>query len=404
MIKFVFKASLLILLVQSWNAYSQMSQSAAFDSGKASGALSNVQAIYDMVTMLKGGEVVKDFSTTPPAQSSYWDGKDTLVNTLITGGSNKVTDCSAAGLSASDPREKQHCEAVNSIVNHSATKPTNLIKSNDPLILKGKAITANPEAIAGVISQSYSSCTNKTLTTPAPSVIQTCEEYGELANEVCSTGTQIKLDPDYFYKCLETIKTPATSTCTYGRSFVVDADTNYQCNKTVQGIKTSTCDKTAVITVEGTGPAPWACMSPGSPILTLVQYPNYRGDTKAISTGLYCTATPNTYRVSNLNGVGPPTVYVTANGPASYASSVNAFGCLAQQLWASVTCSGSSCTLNTSMTISEWLLDSKRRCKTEYRFSSGNSARTFTAPSGPPTLRPRITWQNNCASFEAASL
>lgn len=240
------------LLSQSHNVLAQMSAAEAFGLGKNSGDAAHTQGVFDSISHTKGAEVLSGYSTTPPSQSSYWSGDQTPLLGLTTNGSGKITECGSTGLSSSDPAYKQHCEAVDAIAKQPGIKPTGLLTYSDPLILAGKAVTADPAAIAGAIDGSYSNCTTSTTENPAEFSMETCEDWSEQNAESCTMGQEVVVDPDYIYSCLETLKTINASTCTYGTVVQVDVDYNYQChiNKLIDVFK---CNRTYSATCTGGG-------------------------------------------------------------------------------------------------------------------------------------------------------
>lgn len=390
------------LLAFSGLASSEMNAQSAFAAGKSAGA-DNIDGIIGLISLVKAGESMKDFSASPPPQSSYWAGQGTVLNTLVGGGDSRVSECASTGLSSTDPKEKQHCEAVNAIQDVHANKPTNIISSTDSLIVKGKLITSDPEAIAGIMNSTYSGCTTTTLTTPGATVEQTCNDYGELETQTCATGTLVTLDPDYFYKCLETIATPNNSTCTFGRSLVVDRDVNYQCTNTKQKITTETCDKVAVISVTGSTGTSGGC-TPGTLLASGTMIPSYwycgngyANGTNYYNVYVYCSG-PSNVRVrlvgGNYSGVKDYSAYPSApSGSATFPP---------QGYW--------TCTPGTAQ-LSTYTFTTSVGCNaTTCTVNVNNNANppikiSLQIPTPVPTiintLSKSMTWQNGCSSQEA---
>lgn len=237
-----------------------MTQSDAFDYGKGTGSQANVQALTTGISDTQAASVIGGYdpNALPPGAAPYDGG---LLGTLTTAGSSKISNCGAGNAGGTDQATLQHCEAVNA-VNHQATLPPQTVLNNsDPLFTTGNAIKNNPEAIAGAMTGNYSACTTKTISSPASSSEEACTDYSTLASSNCSTGTQVVIDPDHFYKCVETIKTQSSSYCVVGQKVVVDGDTNYQC-KTIDHTTTrQTCQIQRVPSV--TQSVVWNC-SPGS--------------------------------------------------------------------------------------------------------------------------------------------
>lgn len=390
------------LLAFSGLASSEMNAQSAFAAGKSAGA-DNIDGIIGLISLVKAGESMKDFSASPPPQSSYWAGQGTVLNTLVGGGDSRVSECASTGLSSTDPKEKQHCEAVNAIQDVHANKPTNIISSTDSLIVKGKLITSDPEAIAGIMNSTYSGCTTTTLTTPGATVEQTCNDYGELETQTCATGTLVTLDPDYFYKCLETIATPNNSTCTYGRSLVVDRDVNYQCTNTKQKITTETCDKVAVISVTGStgtsgGCTPGTLLASGTMIPTYWYCGNgYANGTNYYNVYVYCSG-PSNVQVrlvgGNYSGVKDYSVYPSAPSGSATFPQQGYWTCTpgTAQLnrytfTTSVGCNASTCTVNVNN-------NANPPIKISLQIPT-------PVPTIINTLSKSMTWQNGCSSQEA---
>ncbi len=202
----------------------------ALESGKTAGS-SAVQGIFDGISHDQGAGVIRNYSTTPPAQSSYWGGDHTAINPINASGTAKVTACGTDGTPAT-AEDAQHCEAVNSIVETHADKPSGLVTPSDEFVIKGRAITANPEAIAGAIDGSYSECSTTTTTQEPSFSLQTCEDWSLSGTETCSLDRILDLDLDYLYRCKESLSLLRSTTCSYGRVIQADTEHSYQCSIT----------------------------------------------------------------------------------------------------------------------------------------------------------------------------
>lgn len=221
----------------------------AFNAGKAAGDVNANQTIFNNINHTQAGNAISSYTTTLPEQSSYWGGANSVIAPIYSGGNAKINQC-GSGLSPPSPAEQQHCEAINAVVNTQTNLPANLITRSDPIVLKGTAVAANPEAIAGVISANYSECKTEQISNEAAFTLQTCEDWSETTSEYCSIGQKVDVDKDYIYRCKETISTINSGTCTYGNQIVVDADYNYRCEKTDQKTVRMSCQKLAVLSVE----------------------------------------------------------------------------------------------------------------------------------------------------------
>lgn len=226
----------------------QMSQMEAFGAGNAAGASSNLSALKDSINGAKGAEVIHGYSESPPTQSSYWSGAGSSLNTLMSGGASKITECGSTGLQATDPQYKQHCEAVDAIAKQPSRQPTNLITRDDSLLIQGNAITADPQAIAGAIDSNYSGCTTKTVTNDPPFAMQTCNDWAISSQDSCTVGQSVVVNPDYLYSCLQTLSIMQAGTCTIGDVVQVDVGYNYQCLKSPRRMTTQSCDRILVTT------------------------------------------------------------------------------------------------------------------------------------------------------------
>ncbi|WP_126448109.1 hypothetical protein [Sulfuricystis multivorans] len=242
--------SLIVALAISFGiAYAQTpEQMAAFADGKAAGDNTHTQDIFNNIGHSQAGNVVSGYSQIPPPQSAYYGGQNTVLNSLYFGGQAKISEC-GAGTSSTNPADKEHCEAVNSLVNAQSFNANSQITRSDPLMLQGKAIAANPEAIAGAINGNYSNCTTTQQASTPDFVMQTCDDWSENGAASCTIGQNVVVDPDYLYSCKETISTINHGTCTYGDVVVVDVDYNYQCTKIEYQTNTHTCHKTLNIQI-----------------------------------------------------------------------------------------------------------------------------------------------------------
>jgi len=223
-----------------------MTAADAFAAGKSSGDQAAVKSAFDSVTSAKGSEIIPGYSASTPPQSSYWS-PSAIIGPVLSGGVAKIAECD--GPASSDPKVKNHCEAVQALAKQPSLRPPNLITAYDPLIVKGDAITNNPEAIAGAITGIYSACTTKTESLGKEKQTETCEDYATTGSANCQVGYEVKVDADHLFKCLDSVKVSANASCTVGRLITVDADANYQCTKAEKQHQTLQCNKTAIATV-----------------------------------------------------------------------------------------------------------------------------------------------------------
>lgn len=274
-----------------------MTQSDAFDYGKGTGSEANVQSFTTGITDAQAGSVIGGYDPNAlPAGAAPYDGS--LLGTLTTAGSSKISNCGGGNAGGTDQASLQHCEAVNAVNQQATMPPQTVLNNSDPMFTVGNAIKNNPEAIAGSMVGNYSSCTTQTISSAASSSEEACTDYSTLGSSNCSTGTQVVIDPDHFYKCVETIKTQSSSYCVVGQKIVVDGDTNYQCQTVDHTTTRQTCQIQRVPTVTqnmvwNCTPGAWSAQV-GSGCLT--------GDCDQVSFAAYC----------NVNGI--PQIGVFAAG------------------------------------------------------------------------------------------
>lgn len=218
----------------------------AFAAGSSAGQ-DSLSSLKSTISETKGAEIVGDYANTPPPQSAYWNGGASITN-VLTGGADQITTCDS-GAGVNGAKDKNHCEAVNSIAKQPTLKPVGILEKDDPIIFKGDAITANPEAVAGAMSNLYTACETKTETTSPEKTEETCDEYAVTGDQKCTSGQEVVVDPDHLYKCEDSVQVVEHTQCTVGRVVVVDTDVNYQCTKTNSLLSTNTCDKTLSVSV-----------------------------------------------------------------------------------------------------------------------------------------------------------
>ncbi len=364
-----------------------MSASDAFTAGKSAGDKSHTQTILNNVNSTQGSQTLSGYTTAPPSQSSYWGGNGTVLGTLYTGGSGKIAEC-GTGTSSTNTADQQHCQAVNSIMNTSANRPSNLITNSDPLIQTGKVITAKPDDIAGSVDGAYTNCTTTTKQNDPSFVMQTCEDWSETTKEACVMGQEVKVNPDYLYRCRETLSTINSSTCTYGRVVKVDADYNYQCVSNVQKTITQTCSNLAVLSV--TSSSTWG--GTGQQLINKVIY----NSVGAFYARIYANVAPNTYKVcyygSNSGGTAP----LVCNNSVTNGKYITLVSNKYYAAWGTLSC--------TAQGACQWAGSSNNGCYQVPGCQGGTGSFNvkFTAPT--TTIQTKeISWQNNCTQLEAAS-
>ncbi len=146
----------LLIAVSSVSVQAQ-SLSDAFSQGTVLGRGGNAAA-RSQINGNTAQSNVPGYTTNPP-QSSYFGGAG--ISTPAAAAANACTGPGDSGELAA-----QACNAVNFSQTNPTRRPIFSITQTDPLLTGSKAITADPQAIAGNIAGTYSGCTVQTTTTP----------------------------------------------------------------------------------------------------------------------------------------------------------------------------------------------------------------------------------------------
>lgn len=235
-------------------AAAQMSAADAFNAGKVAGGEGARNDLHGRIGNSGAEGAIRGYSTTPPAASSYWTGNQTLVGPVVTGGTALADACSTGNL-PSDPAEAQRCEAIRAIKKSIGDRSVygSLIDKSDPLIVRGNAITADPEAVAGSISGAYSNCTITTQQSDQVFEYETCDEGLVNGSMTCSIGQEVVIDADHLYQCTSTLATLSEGQCAVGVSVVVDPLHRYQCEKSITERSHRTCERNAIVSIQQVG-------------------------------------------------------------------------------------------------------------------------------------------------------
>lgn len=146
-----------LLIAMSSVAVQAQSLSDAFSQGTALGRSGNAAARFQ-INGNTAQSNVPGYTTNPP-QSSYFGGVG--ISTPAAAAANACTGPGDSGDLAA-----QACNAINFSQTNPTRRPIFSITQTDPLLTGSKAITADPQAIAGNIAGTYSGCTVQTTTTP----------------------------------------------------------------------------------------------------------------------------------------------------------------------------------------------------------------------------------------------
>ena len=152
------------------------SLSDAFNAGAALGRSGNAAA-RGQISGATAGATVPHFTTTPP-QSSYFGAAG-----LGTPAAAQVASC-ASGAAAGGFAD-QACAAVGFSQTNPSRRPNYNLAPNDALLTRARAITADPQAIAGNLAGTYSACAVQTVTRPEQFDTQVCHQYRTFETTTC---------------------------------------------------------------------------------------------------------------------------------------------------------------------------------------------------------------------------
>ena len=151
----------------------------AFNQGSTFGRSGNAAA-RSGISGTSPQSTVPHFTTTPP-EASYFGNPG-----LGTPAASKAATCvPPTGNNSSGGFADQACNAVSFSQTNPSRRPTYSIGPNDPLLTRAKAITADPQAIAGSLSGTYSGCTVQTVTKPDVFETLICNQYRTIENTTC---------------------------------------------------------------------------------------------------------------------------------------------------------------------------------------------------------------------------
>jgi len=145
----------------------------AFTEGSTFGRAGNAAA-RSRIDTGTARTIVPGYTPSAPA-SSYFGGPGISEGTAAT-----LADCTGPA-AASLPA----CQAINFTQTNPGKRPAFTLTPSDPLLAKAKTITADPHAIAGAITGTYSACTTATRTSPDIVETRVCNEARTLDRLTC---------------------------------------------------------------------------------------------------------------------------------------------------------------------------------------------------------------------------
>lgn len=151
----------------------------AFGQGSTFGKTGNAAA-RGQISGSSAQSTVPYFTPTPP-EASYFGNAG-----LGTPASAKVGACvPSTGTNTAGGFGDQACNAVDFSQTNPSRRPTYSIGPTDPLLTRAKVITADPQAIAGSLTGTYSACTVQTVTKPDVFETLICNQYRTIQNSTC---------------------------------------------------------------------------------------------------------------------------------------------------------------------------------------------------------------------------
>ena len=176
----------LLTAAQSWAE--GMTPSAAFEAGKAFGlSPRGAQAVIEVVTGASAAGAVPYYGTSHAHSIHYGGG----VGDLLTPGRARVSECSTVVYK--DAKKQSECDAINDLAKNRLSRPPLVIAPNDPILVKGAAVKANPAAIAKAFGGAYGECKSTTVTKPAAYETEVCNEFRTLEENVCHKTLTVKV-------------------------------------------------------------------------------------------------------------------------------------------------------------------------------------------------------------------
>ena len=180
---------LLLIVVLSLTAQAQ-SLPDAFNQGAAFGRSGNAAA-RAQINGNTAQSSVPGYTANPP-QTSYFGSPG--ISAPAAAAANACPDADNAGDHAT-----QSCNAINFSQTNPTRRPLFDIAPSDPLLTGAKSIAADPQAIAGNIAGTYSSCTVQTTTQPDRFETALCHQYRTV--ETLSCGKVLIVTPTQTSNC-----------------------------------------------------------------------------------------------------------------------------------------------------------------------------------------------------------
>lgn len=183
------------------------------------------QAVQDAKSMPRPDPKSMTSDTTARSTVPNYGADPSSMSNLYQNGNGNLTGAGQTRVAGCQNQGDPECQAVQTVKDGKATRPTFTINPNDPMLTNAKDTRNNAVSIVGVspsgVTQPTQQCTTTTRTTPGTTYDETCD-----------------------------IATPASQqSCAVIWNTVVDRDAKYQCDTINGQLQTYNCNRTLNVTV-----------------------------------------------------------------------------------------------------------------------------------------------------------
>jgi len=198
-----------VALLTPMMSEAQMSANDAFNLGNAFGTARNAE-VREGVKEEGLSSAVPNYTGTSERSSLY-----SGMRALGPDGFTEKDRCATTGLSASDPREVEACQAVNVLAGIRASgRLISLDKNADPLMIKKREVLADPVSATGMpFLTSLSECSSSTVTTADVTREDTCTDVIPFPkSSSCQMPWEVEVLQHNRYECSK-VKEPIVRRC-----------------------------------------------------------------------------------------------------------------------------------------------------------------------------------------------
>jgi len=153
----------------------QTTSQSAFEQGQSMAHTGNTKARTSIGASGATAQV-PGYAGTPP-QTSHFGSPN------LGGAGGSVT--AACATPSQRARPSAECAAIQFSQDNPTQRSPLALRDNDPLLARGRTITANPQSIAGQIAGTYSACTVIEQKAPDRYITERCHEYRKLDSATC---------------------------------------------------------------------------------------------------------------------------------------------------------------------------------------------------------------------------